>query len=91
MSSPASAEKSDAAAKKAYTAAMKSFNKAGNRCAAAAATNPDKKPPEKMDDTYNRALDQFTEALSNKGDMVQAWNNVGLHPPAARRLRRSAG
>lgn len=30
-----------------------------------------------MGDAYNRALDQFTEALSNKGDMVEAWNNVG--------------
>ena len=32
---------------------------------------------EKVGDAYNRALDQFTEALSNKGDMVDAWDNVG--------------
>ena len=30
-----------------------------------------------MDDAYSKALDQFTEALSNKSDMVEAWNNVG--------------
>ena len=27
---------------------------------------------------YSRALDEFTEALSNKGDMVEAWDNVGF-------------
>jgi Tfp pilus assembly protein PilF len=32
---------------------------------------------EKMNDAYGRALDQFTEALSNSGDMYEAWNNVG--------------
>jgi tetratricopeptide (TPR) repeat protein len=47
--------------------------------ALAKATNPDKKSEtlDKLGDTYNKALDQFTEALSNKGDMVEAWNYVG--------------
>jgi tetratricopeptide (TPR) repeat protein len=47
--------------------------------AAAAAQNPDKKANalDKMGDAYNRALDQFTEALRNKGDMYDAWNKVG--------------
>jgi tetratricopeptide (TPR) repeat protein len=46
---------------------------------AAAAPNADKKGAalEKMGDNYNKALDLFTEALSNKGDMVEAWDNVG--------------
>jgi tetratricopeptide (TPR) repeat protein len=46
---------------------------------AASASTPDKKAKdlEKVGDDYNRALDEFTEALSNKGDMVEAWNNVG--------------
>ena len=30
-----------------------------------------------MGDAYGKALDQFTEALSNKGDMYEAWNKVG--------------
>jgi tetratricopeptide (TPR) repeat protein len=79
QSSPAS-DKPEAAAKKAYTAGMKSLAKAKDyESAAAGAQNPDKKSTalEKMGDTYNRALDQFTEALSNKGDMYEAWNNVG--------------
>jgi tetratricopeptide (TPR) repeat protein len=73
-------EKPDAAAKKAFNAGMKSLNKAKEyEAAAAAASNPDKKANamEKVGDAYSRALDQFTEALSNKGDMVEAWNNAG--------------
>jgi tetratricopeptide (TPR) repeat protein len=73
-------EKPDAASRKAYAAGMKSLGKAKEyEAAAAAATNPDKKAAalEKMGDAYNRALDQFTEALSNKGDMVEAWDHVG--------------
>jgi tetratricopeptide (TPR) repeat protein len=73
-------EKPDVAAAKAYKQAMKSLDKAkAFEAAAASAPNPDKKAKEleKLDDAYNRALDQFTEALSNKGDMVDAWNNVG--------------
>jgi tetratricopeptide (TPR) repeat protein len=79
-SAPAATEKPDAAARKALKAAMKSLDKAKElEAAAAAASNPDKKAREldKVSDNYNRALDQFTEALSNKGDMVEAWDGVG--------------
>jgi len=79
QSTPA-VDKPDAAATKFYTAGKKSLAKAKDfENAAAAAQNPDKKSSalEKMGDFYNRALDQFTEALSNKGDMVDAWNEVG--------------
>ncbi len=75
-----STEKPDLAAAKAYKQAMKSLDKAKElEAAAASATNADKKAKalDKLDDAYNRALDQFTEALSNKGDMVEAWNHVG--------------
>jgi tetratricopeptide (TPR) repeat protein len=73
-------EKPDAAAKKAYNAGVKSLNKVREyEEVAAKATNPDKKATalDKASDAYGKALDQFTEALSNKGDMVEAWNNVG--------------
>jgi tetratricopeptide (TPR) repeat protein len=73
-------DKPDIAANKAYKAGMKSLNKAKDEAAAAAsAPNEDKKNAalEKMNDNYGRALDQFTEALANKGDMYEAWNNVG--------------
>lgn len=73
-------EKPAAAAKKFYTAGMKSMNKAKEfELAAANAPNEDKKNAAlmKKNDNYGRALDQFTEALSNDGDMVEAWNNVG--------------
>jgi len=78
--STSSNEKPDVAAKKAFTAAMKALNKAKELQAMAdAAPNADKraKALEKMGDDYNKALDLFTEALSNKGDMVEAWDNVG--------------
>jgi tetratricopeptide (TPR) repeat protein len=73
-------EKPDAAAKKAYKAALKSLEKAHeHEEAASKATNPDKKAAEmdKVGDAYNRALDQLTETLANKGDMLDAWNDVG--------------
>jgi tetratricopeptide (TPR) repeat protein len=73
-------DKPDAAAEKAYKAGVKSLAKAKNYEAdAAAAPNDDKKNAalEKKNDAYGRALDQFTEALVNKGDMYEAWNNVG--------------
>jgi hypothetical protein len=77
----AAVDKPDAAARKAYKEAMKYMEKARQyeAAAAAAAGNPDKqaKEREKVGDAYSRALDEFTEALSNKGDMVEAWNNVG--------------
>jgi tetratricopeptide (TPR) repeat protein len=74
------AEKPDAAAKKAFNAGVKSLNRAREfEEVAAKATNPDKKAAamDKVSDAYGRALDQFTEALSNKGDMVDAWNDAG--------------
>jgi tetratricopeptide (TPR) repeat protein len=80
MSTSSSGEKPEVAAKKAFTAAMKALNKAKEfEAMAAAAPNADKKAKalEKMGDDYNKALDLFTEALSNKGDMVEAWDNVG--------------
>jgi tetratricopeptide (TPR) repeat protein len=73
-------DKPDAAATKFYTAGKKSLAKAKDfESAAAAAQNPDKRSTalEKMGDAYYRALDQFTEALSNKGDLYDAWNEVG--------------
>lgn len=73
-------DKPDAAALKAYNAGLKSLNKAKHYEAdAAAASSEDKKnaASEKKNDAYGRALDQFTEALANKGDMYEAWNNVG--------------
>jgi tetratricopeptide (TPR) repeat protein len=80
ISTPTSTEKPDAAAKKAFNAGVKSLNKAKEyEEIAAKAANPDKRAGalDKVGDAYNRALDQFTEALSNKGDMVDAWNYVG--------------
>jgi hypothetical protein len=76
-----STEKPDATAKKAYTAGVKSLKKAREfEEIAAKATNPDKKAAalDKVSDAYGKALDQFTEALSNKGDMVDAWNGAGF-------------
>jgi tetratricopeptide (TPR) repeat protein len=73
-------DKPDVAATKAYKAGTKSLNKAKEAAAAAVtAPNEDKKNAalEKMNDYYGRALDQFTEAVANKGDMYEAWNNVG--------------
>ncbi len=73
-------DKPDAKADKAYKAGMKSLAKAKDQeLAAANAPNEDKKNAalEKMNDAYGRALDQFTEALVGKGDMYEAWNNVG--------------
>ena len=72
--------KPDIASKKAYNAGVKSLGKAREfEEAAAKAPNADKKADDlaKVNDAYGRALDQFTEALSNKGDMFEAWNNVG--------------
>jgi tetratricopeptide (TPR) repeat protein len=73
-------DKPDVAAKKALKAATKAFDKAKALEADAAATsNPDRKAKdlEKVSDQYNIALDAFTEALSNKSDLVEAWDQVG--------------
>jgi tetratricopeptide (TPR) repeat protein len=79
-SSAQSTEKPDKAAKKAFQAGLKSLKKAHDyEDAAAKQTNPDKKADllDKIGDAYGKALDQFTEALSNKGDMFEAWNGAG--------------
>jgi tetratricopeptide (TPR) repeat protein len=73
-------DKPDAAATKAYKSAVKSLNKAHEyEEAMAKATNPDKKADEldKTGDAYGKALDYFTMAIMNKGDMVEAWNGAG--------------
>ena len=75
-----SVDKPDAAATKAYKSAVKSLNKAHEyEEAMAKATNPDKKADEldKTGDAYGKALDYFTVAIMNKGDMVEAWNGAG--------------
>ncbi|MDP9084035.1 MAG: tetratricopeptide repeat protein [Pseudomonadota bacterium] len=80
VSSTVSAEKPDAAAKKAFTAGVKSLNRAKEyEEVAAKATDADKKgvAMEKVGDAYERALDQFTETLRNRADMFEAWNYVG--------------
>jgi tetratricopeptide (TPR) repeat protein len=72
--------KPDKAAAKAYAAAMKSMLKAHElEDTIAKATDPDKKynARSKLDDTYGRALEQFTEVLRNKNDMYDAWNKIG--------------
>jgi tetratricopeptide (TPR) repeat protein len=79
-STMAPTEKPDKAASKAYNAGMKSLSKAREyEEVAAKATDPDKKAAalDKVNDAYGKALDQFTETLRNKGDMADAWNNVG--------------
>lgn len=67
---PTAEDKPDAAATKAYKAGLKSLAKAAEYAAAAPGSV-------KAQDAYYRALDQFTEALRNKGDMVDAWNKAG--------------
>ncbi len=32
----------------------------------------------KLDDTYGRALEEFTEVLRNKSDMYDPWNKIGF-------------
>lgn len=73
-------EKPDKAANKAFKAGMKSLAKAHELEDFIASTqDADKKAKatDKLGDTYGVALDQFTEVLRNKGDMYEAWNQVG--------------
>jgi tetratricopeptide (TPR) repeat protein len=73
--------KPDKAATKAYAAGMKSMLKAHElEDTIAKATDPDKKAKaqSKLDDTYGRALEEFTEVLRNKSDMYDAWNKIGF-------------
>ncbi len=72
--------KPDKAAAKAYALGTKSMAKAHElEEEVAKATDPDKRAKEfsKLEDTYGRALDQFTEVLRNKNDMYDAWNQIG--------------
>jgi tetratricopeptide (TPR) repeat protein len=72
--------KPEKAAAKAYAAGTKSMAKARElEDAIAKATDPDKKAKavSKLEDTYGRALEQFTEVLRNKNDMYDAWNQIG--------------
>jgi tetratricopeptide (TPR) repeat protein len=72
--------KPDKAAAKAYAAGTKSMAKAHElEDLIAKATDPDKKAKavSKLEDTYGKALDQFTEVLRNKNDMYDAWNQIG--------------
>jgi tetratricopeptide (TPR) repeat protein len=73
-------DKPDVAVRKALKAATKALDKAKTLEADAAATrDPDKKAKdmERVSDQYNIALDAFTEALSNKSDLLEAWDQVG--------------
>jgi tetratricopeptide (TPR) repeat protein len=73
------AEKPDKAAMKAYNAGLKSMAKAHEQeQLLAAATDPDKRgrAREKLEDAYQRAIEQFTEVLRNK-EMYDAWNQIG--------------
>jgi tetratricopeptide (TPR) repeat protein len=74
-------EKPDIAARKAYASGLKTLNKAKAFAEQAQQeTNPDKRlnAQAKATEAYYKALDQFTEALSNNGDMVEAWNGAGF-------------
>jgi tetratricopeptide (TPR) repeat protein len=83
-------DKPDVAARKDLKIANKALEKAKSLEADAASTkDPDKKAKdlEKLGDQYNLALDAFTDALSHKSDLVEAWDQVGyihLHQGAYR-------
>jgi len=73
-------DKPDVAVKKALKAATKALDKAkALEADAAASKDPDKKARDldRVSDQYNIALDAFTEALSHKGDLLEAWDQVG--------------
>jgi tetratricopeptide (TPR) repeat protein len=73
--------KPEKAAAKAYAAGMKSMAKARELEDILAKTaDPSKKASArgKLEDTYGKALEQFTEVLRNKNDMYDAWNQVGF-------------
>ena len=73
--------KPDKAAAKAYASGMKSMQKAHElEDTIAKTTDPDKKAKalSKLDDTYGRALEEFTDVLRNKSDMYDAWNKIGF-------------
>lgn len=73
--------KPDKAAAKALTAATKSMVKAKElEDTIAKSTDPDKKAKaqQKLEDTYGRALEQYTEVLRNKSDMYEPWAKIGF-------------
>jgi tetratricopeptide (TPR) repeat protein len=73
--------KPEKAAAKAYANAQKTMAKARElEDVVAKSTDPDKKARarEKLEDAYGKALEQYTEVLRNKNDMVDAWNQVGF-------------
>jgi tetratricopeptide (TPR) repeat protein len=79
LTQPSAPDKPEAAALKAFAAGMKAVGKARDYDAAALkAATPDKKAIalEKSNDALYQALDQFTEALRNKSDMVEAWSEA---------------
>jgi tetratricopeptide (TPR) repeat protein len=63
-------EKPEIAARKAYASALKTLNK-GKAFA-------EQGQQAKATEAFYKALDQFTEALSNNADMVEAWNGAGF-------------
>jgi tetratricopeptide (TPR) repeat protein len=75
--------KPEKAAAKALAAATKSMAKAHElEDVIAKTTDPDKKAKaiSKLEDTYGRALEQYTEVLRNKNEMYEAWDQIGyLH------------
>jgi tetratricopeptide (TPR) repeat protein len=68
-------------AKNSYNAGIKSIKKAKEYEAnAASASTPEKKAKanEKAGKAYNKALEQFTDAVGNQPDMAEAWNYIGF-------------
>ncbi len=75
------AEKPDKAAQHAYTAGVKALAKAREyEASLASATSEDKRAGlrDKVQAAYGRALDAFTEALGQRGDLVDAWSGAGI-------------
>jgi len=73
-------DKPDVAVKKALKAATKALDKAkALEAEAAASKDPDKKARDmdRISDQYNIALDAYTDALSHKSDLLEAWDQVG--------------
>jgi tetratricopeptide (TPR) repeat protein len=68
-------------AKDAYNSGIKSIKRAKEYDAdAEKASTPEKKSKamEKAGKAYNKALEQFTTAVGNQPDMVEAWNYIGF-------------
>jgi tetratricopeptide (TPR) repeat protein len=68
-------------AAKAFAAGNKTMAKARElQDIVAHTTDPDKKAKasEKLDDTYDKALLQYTDVIRNKDDMYEPWNQIGF-------------